>query len=256
MNEKILLDAVLLAGKLMLVSGAEIYRVEDTMKYMLKKSGYETSETIVLATGIFMTVNHPGMQPVTMVKRVPDRSTDMNKISMVNDVSRKYCSGAITIEQAYEELKQIEHAVIYKPWVKFIGIIGVSVFFTPIFNGTSLDFCASAVIGTILALTTMLVKKIRLNDFCINALFAFVVAFSSMALQRFFLPDANVDVLIISSIMTLVPGVVFTNAIRDTLNGDYMAGTARMLEAAVVALAVAAGVAFGIILFGSIWGGI
>ena len=69
------------------------------------------------------------------------------------------------------------------------------------------------------------------------------------------IPAANADVMIISSIMPLVPGVIFTNAIRDTLNGDYGAGAARMLEAIVVALAVAAGVGCGIVLFMTIWGG-
>ena len=46
MNEKTLLEAVVLAGELMLVSGAEIYRVEDTMNHMLKRSEYEQTETI------------------------------------------------------------------------------------------------------------------------------------------------------------------------------------------------------------------
>lgn len=74
-------------------------------------------------------------------------------------------------------------------------------------------------------------------------------------IQHFLLPKANADVMIISSIMPLVPGVIFTNAIRDTLNGDYGAGSARMLEAIVVALAVAAGVGCGMVLFQTVWGG-
>ena len=49
----------------------------------------------------------------------------------------------------------------------------------------------------------------------------------------------SLDVVIISAIMPLVPGVTFTAAIRDTLNGDYSSGVARMAEAVVVALAVA-----------------
>ena len=35
MNEKTLLEAVVLEGELKLVSGAEIYRVGDTMDHML-----------------------------------------------------------------------------------------------------------------------------------------------------------------------------------------------------------------------------
>ena len=40
MDERILLEAVVRAGELMLVSGAEVYRVEDTMKHMLARSGF------------------------------------------------------------------------------------------------------------------------------------------------------------------------------------------------------------------------
>ena len=59
--------------------------------------------------------------------------------------------------------------------------------------------------------------------------------------------------MIISSIMPLVPGVAFTTAMRDTLNGDYAAGMARILEAIVVALAIAAGVGLGLISWGAFW---
>ena len=32
------------------------------------------------------------------------------------------------------------------------------------------------------------------------------------------------DIVIISAVMPLVPGVIFTTAVRDTLNGDYSSG--------------------------------
>ena len=75
MNEKTLLEAVVLAGELMLVSGAEIYRVEDTMNHMLKRSEYEQTETIVYGTGIFVTLSDPNKEPLTRVKRVAARCT-------------------------------------------------------------------------------------------------------------------------------------------------------------------------------------
>ena len=52
--------------------------------------------------------------------------------------------------------------------------------------------------------------------------------------------------MIIGSIMPLLPGMVFTNAIRDILYGDYTAGLARMTEAVLIAAAVALGVGIGI----------
>lgn len=255
MEEKILLDAVVLAGEIMLVSGAEVYRVEDTMKHMLRKSGYQFIETIVFATGIFVTLDDPMREPVTLIKRVPERSTNINKIYRVNDVSRRFCAGQITIEEAYGELKKIETEVPYSPLLKAAGTAGVAAFFTPIFGGRLIDFFAAGLVGICLAASSWMMKKVRINDFCVSAFNSFVVAFFSMVIQHFLLPEANADVMIISSIMPLVPGVIFTNAIRDTLNGDYGAGSARMLEAIVVALAVAAGVGCGMVLFQTVWGG-
>jgi len=71
MNEKTLLEAVVLAGELMLVSGAEIYRVEDTMNHMLKRSEYEQTETIVYGTGIFVTLSDPNKEPSVLRPDAP-----------------------------------------------------------------------------------------------------------------------------------------------------------------------------------------
>lgn len=255
MDEKVLLEAVVLAGEIMLVSGAEVFRVEETMKYMLRRSQYETREAVVLATGIFVTLDDPDKEPLTIAKRIPARSTNVNRICRVNDISRRFCQKELTVEEAYAELKKAEKEVLYKPWMKAVGIIGVSASFSFIYGGQLLDLFASALVGTCLALTDRLVRKIRLNDFCTSAFCSFVVAVSAMLIEKFLLPAASADVMIISTIMNLVPGITFTTAIRDTLSGDYAAGSARILEAIVVALAVAAGVGFGLVFFRTFWGG-
>lgn len=46
-----------------------------------------------------------------------------------------------------------------------------------------------------------------------------------------FVPEANINVMVISSIMLLVPGLAITNAIRDTMSTDYLSGLARGAEA-------------------------
>ena len=55
--------------------------------------------------------------------------------------------------------------------------------------------------------------------------------------------------------MPLVPGVAITNAVRDTLLGDYISGAARILEAFLIAAAVALGVGTGMALMGAFFPG-
>ena len=42
--------------------------------------------------------------------------------------------------------------------------------------------------------------------------------------------------------MPLVPGVCFTNAIRDIFEGDYISGGSRIFEAIVIAVSISIGV--------------
>ena len=48
--------------------------------------------------------------------------------------------------------------------------------------------------------------------------------------------------MISGSIMPLVPGLAFTNGIRDIADGDYISGTVRMIDAVLVACCIALGV--------------
>ena len=75
-----------------------------------------------------------------------------------------------------------------------------------------------------------------------------VVAMIGIVFKKYILPDIEIDSIIIGGIMPLVHGVIFTTAIRDTLNGDYHSGMSRILEAIVVALAIAVGVAMAYVI--------
>lgn len=255
MNDKLLVETASLAGEIMLASGAEIYRVEDTINRILAKAEDKTADTLALVTGIFTTLNSPHSEAITTVKRINRRSTNLNRIYLVNDVSRRLCGDVIAVEDAYEELKKIQTVVLYRPWKKNLALVGVPIFFAMLLGGGFMDCLAAGMIGCCLMLATVAGNRFRLNDFCSNSLGAFVIAFAAMALEhsgmRF-----HQDLAMIASIMPLVPGVIFTTAIRDTLNGDYSAGMARILEAVVIALAVAAGAGSGMAVFHWIAGGL
>lgn len=65
----------------------------------------------------------------------------------------------------------------------------------------------------------------------------------------------HLNFMIVGSIMPLVPGVAFTNAIRDVADADYISGMVRMLDALLVFFCVAAGVGFGISIMSRLTGG-
>ena len=83
----IILKLGLLYGELMLKSGAEVYRVEDSLRRLLIKVGAEEVESIVTPTGIYLSLRVEG-QFYTAVRRVIRGSYDLNLVCELNNLSR------------------------------------------------------------------------------------------------------------------------------------------------------------------------
>ncbi len=249
MNYKLIVDTAVLAGEIMLSSGAETYRVEDTMEHILKTSKCESIEALALMTGIVATINGENMEsPVTVVKTINDRSTNLNNIIKVNAISRKYCGGNIILEEAYAQLKCVEEKQYSRTFFN-IATAGIAIGFAMMLGGTSLDVIATALVGMLLAGCISAGKIIKINTIMMDVLSCMAIALLTMGLKAVSIPELNMDIVIVSAIMPIVPGVAITNAIRDTLQGDYLSGCARILEAFLKAASIALGIGIGMAVF-------
>ena len=220
MNHKLLLDTAVLAGEIMLCSGAETYRVEDTMYHILKTSKAESIEALALMTGIMATINSPDMeQPMTVIKAVNNRTTNLNHVIQVNDISRRYCGGELTLEETYQALRKIG-GMQYNRTLCNAALVGVAAGFAMMFGGSFLDVAATAVVGVLLAAIITLGEKVKMNVIIIDILSSIGIAILAIAMKTYGMKEINMDTVIISAIMPLVPGVAITNAIRDTLQWE------------------------------------
>lgn len=250
------METAILAGEIMLRNGAETYRVEDTINRILKKSNLSYSEVFVVTTGIFVTLDDKSIEASTIIKRVSERGTNLTKIDKVNTVSRKLCDEKLSIEEAFEELTRIsteKHQ--YSKIVSNISVAIVSGAFTLLLGGSLLDMGVAFLGGILLAFVLQLSQIAHLNSFLEDMIASFFLTAWAVLCHKLLLNNFNMDLVISGMIMPLVPGVAITNAIRDTLQGDYTSGGARALEAFVKAAAIAMGVGLGIYTFGTWLGG-
>ncbi len=253
MDDKSIANMAVLAGEIMLRSGAETYRVEDTIKHILDTAGTAETESLVMLTGIIVTIDRPGQEAVTVMRRVHERGTNMHRIVEVNEISRKYCAGELSAEDTWEKLKRIKGKQ-YTVWMYNLSTILVPAGFAPLFGGGLREIFAAGGAGIVLAVLMTIGKRVKTGAFILNILCAAGIAVAAVLL-KLWNPLLNMDTVIISGIMPLVPGVAITNAIRDTLRGDYISGGARALEAFVTAAAVAIGVGAGMALTTVFWRG-
>lgn len=254
MDYRLLVDTAVLAGEIMLISGAETHRVEDTVYRILRTSGFARCDVFVVTAGIIVTLADWRIDTISVTRRVAERTANLGNIAEVNEISRKYCNGKLTLKEAFHDLKHIQ-SVRYPVWLQYLCIVFSAASFTILLGGGWLESILAALNGMYIVLSKILGKRIKISDFVTNMALAFVIAFTSRAFQALLGPRIDLELLVAGSVMVLLPGVAITNAIRDTLHGDYMSGGAKMIEAFVIAASVGAGIGAGLALGNAVIGG-
>lgn len=103
--DKRVLDVAMGAGRILLQSGAEIFRVEETMHRIMTHYGVEEHSAFVLSSGIFLTGEHHDGQMYANVKHIPLHATKLHKVDAVNRLSRDIERG-LPLEEAEAQLKK------------------------------------------------------------------------------------------------------------------------------------------------------
>lgn len=163
-----------------------------------------------------------------------------------------------------ETLRQRIQAIRTMPgkvwWEMVLGIaLGVSSF-SILFGGSLVDAMATLVSGVLLGLFMTFVSP-HLSRLVGNVAGGLVGGILCILLYRLAmgiegLPQLHLANMIIGTIIALVPGVPFTNGMRDLANEDYIAGTTRLTDAFLAFLCIALGVALAFIIDGVVTGGI
>jgi uncharacterized membrane protein YjjP (DUF1212 family) len=236
-----ILKLAVFAGKIILENGGETYRTEDTITRMLENK-VDIVETFVTPTGIFASVEVDG-KILTIVRRVKKRIIDLNKVALVNDFSRRFAKekgNNIDCNKYIKELNDIDKKKKYNYYFR-ITSAGIAAAASGMMIGNKLyDFIPTFITAILLQALVAYFEKLKFSTFIINILggsfvSVFAILFSKMGI-------GSLDGIIIGSIMTLVPGVTLTNAVRDAISGDFLSGVSRGIEAVVAAISIAVGV--------------
>lgn len=241
-QEHDIMKVCLLAGKIMLQSGAETYRVEDTMIRIAASFGVENSHSYMTPTGIIFSVEEP--QHITRLIRISDRTTNLSKIDRVNSISRSISLGEMTISEAYHALQEVERAKPNYPTPLLILMAAIATgCFLIMFKGNWNDFIPAALVGGLGFSCSVFIHRMIPVRFFAEFSGAIMIGLSAVCLVKIGFGH-QIDIIIISSVMPLVPGLLITNAIRDLMAGHLISGLSKGAEAFITSFAIGAGIAF------------
>lgn len=234
-----LLNFASTAGKMMLQSGGEIYRVEETVSVICKSFNIDEVDVFASPTAVVVSIILNG-KIHTVVKRISSRGVNLNRVHNINSLSRKIYLQRPSLEECEKELKEICSDDSYNLSKILISAGLATAAFTILFGGHLSDFICAFIIGILIKILVLILGKSALNEFFINALCgAMVAGISVIFLNIGFLNE--IDKVIAGSIMLLVPGLLLTNSIRDILDGQLVSGLTKAAEALFIGISTAAG---------------
>ena len=246
-NSKIM-DLAYEAGAILLENGAEITRVDETMRRIAGHYGVDDESFSVLSNGIMATA-----KGFARTKFIPIKGASLDKVVAVNQLSREVSEGKCDLEQLESRLKAIR-AMRPKPaWEQITASAFGSAAFCIIFGGGFADSIAAFVAGLVLWVYMLFVGYQHLSRIAGTITGGLLATMLCGVMYKLGL-GTHLSNMIIGAIIPLIPGVPFTNGIRDLAHEDYIAGITRLLDALLTFFCISMGVALAFMLDATVSG--
>ena len=254
MDHNALLAVAADLGYGLLESGAEIYRVEEAIARLLHAYGIVQADPFVIPNCIIVSFVTPTGETLTQVRRMPSHGTDIDLLERYYDLGRRLCRETPPLEEAQRRLEEVAFSHQTYPFpVLLCAYFAVTAFFAFFFGGTVRDALSAGICGLAIGLVLTVMTRFHANLFFKSMLSSALSAFLAYALVWLGLAQ-HIELVIIGALMALVPGIIFTNAIRDVMAGDMVAGLTKIADALLTGVSVALGTGFALSFARLVWG--
>lgn len=240
MNNNLLLELAADLGYCLAKNGAETFRVEESVSRILTAYGAK-SEVFAIPNCLIVSIETTEGKPMTRMRRIPSITTNMDAIERYSNLSRTICATIPELAEFKRLLNSTEkttdkYSVLFSMAGYFLTAAGFAVFF----GGNLLDALVAGICGILIGLINICMNKFKVNTFFSTIMTSFLMSAAAYLISGTGLV-AYTDTVIISALMLVVPGMLFTNAMRDIIFGDTNSGVNRIVQVLLIAAAIALG---------------
>ncbi len=253
MDYNTLLDISTELGYRLAVCGAETFRIEETIRRVM--SAYEVpAEVFAIPNCLHVSIETNDGLPLTRMRRIGHHGSDLDAVEKYSNLCRRICAEKPDPQLASRWLQDVENSRRYHSfWIYLLGNFMGGCGFAVLFNGHLTDCLLGGICGIVVGLVNHYMGRLRTNPFFTTIAAAFLMALLAYFTQYLGL-SIYTEAVITGALMILVPGLLFTNAMRDVIYGDINSGINRIVQVFLTAVAIALGTGAAWTLGDSIWG--
>ena len=240
MDYHLLLNLATDLGHRLAMCGAETFRVEESINRILASYGI-SSEVFAIPNCLTVSIETEDGQVITRMRRIGDHGNDLDAVERYSGLSRRICAEHPEPKVAIGWLKEVDtNRRKYNLPQYLMGHLLGSFGFALLFGGSIVDGFCAGFCGIVVGLINRFLDKLKTNQFFRLIAASFVMAVFAYIMSLYNIAD-NADMVIIGTLMLLVPGLLFTNAMRDIIFGDTNSGMNRIVQVFLIAVAIALG---------------
>lgn len=252
MDYKTLLDVTVELGYQLAMCGAETFRIEECVVRIFRAYGI-SAEAFAIPNCLHVSIETADGTPMTRMRRIGQHGNDLDSVERFSNLSRRICAEAPPPETAQQWLNETKSTIRKYPLLlhilgHFLGAFG----FAFLFGGNIIDALCAGICGIVVCLVNLLMDRYKANLFFKTISASFIMALIAYIIDHIRI-CTHVDSVIIGALMILVPGLLFTNAMRDIIYGDTNSGINRIVQVFLIAAAIALGTGAAWTLTGAIW---
>lgn len=221
--------------------GAEISRVEESVRRICKAYGCTRTDVYATTTNILLSVEDKHETSNTIQRRVGGIGTDMERLHRLNALVRWMTEKTPDAEQVAQAKREIESTKRPSAIVSVLMYGAIAAAFCLFFGSREWrDILVAFAVGMLMGSVSVMMDRCRSNRI-LNRFVCAVTAATLVLIAQYTGWIVCPDHIVIGNIMTLIPGIGLTNALRDLLIGDTITGTLRLIEAVLLTVAIAGG---------------
>lgn len=235
-----LLDMTVELGFQLAMSGAETFRIEDSICRIMDAYGI-AAEAFAIPNCLHVSIETAEGKPMTRMRRIGHHGNDLDGVEKYNELSRRICRERPDPKTAMDWIQKTDasrkrYSLTSYLIGNFLGAAGFGI----IFSGDLIDSLCAGLCGLVIGLANRFMDSQKVNQFFRTIVSAFLMAVFAHLLSVIGFVH-NTDAVIIGALMILVPGLLFTNAMRDIIYGDTNSGINRIVQVLLIAAAIALG---------------
>ncbi|MCC8043570.1 MAG: threonine/serine exporter family protein [Oscillospiraceae bacterium] len=236
-------------ASLMISSGAEIYRVEDTTARICRAYGYDRAEIYATPVNFIITVKDKKGRAYTDTKSLSGRETDLDRVGALNQLSRFICKEKPSHSEVKRAIGGLKDRKKYPLWVVYVSFVLVGASFAAYYGGSLTEIVCAAALAAMVKLMEDRLKRLGAGGFLSSTVCSMATALAAVIITKAGAAESY-DTIIIGAFMTMVPGVVMANCMRDFISGDFFSGIYTLTEALLTAVGMAVGAGIAVVVSG------